>query len=121
MISKEKKVRINNACEFAYRESIFKHELKNKVIITAVTFVFTKQSADYIPNIQYADIQDRMLAEGKDPSKVTAQEVANIIITIREGKLPDRKKIGTAGSFFKNPVIEKDQFEKLLLEYPQFK
>ena len=117
----KKKVRTNNECRFAYRESIFKHELKNKVIITAVTFVFTKQSTDYIPNIQYADIQERILTEWIDPSTITAQEVANVIITIREGKLPDRKKIGTAWSFFKNPVIEKEQFEKLLLKYPQLK
>ena len=119
--SKEKKVRTNRECNFGYRESIFKHELKNKVIITAVTFVFQKQSSDYVPNIQYADIQERIRTEWKDPSKITAQEVANIIITIREGKLPDRKKIGTAGSFFKNPVIENNQFEKLLLKYPQLK
>ncbi|MEI8009003.1 MAG: hypothetical protein WCI00_06565 [bacterium] len=58
-----KKVRTNNECRFAYRESIFKHELKNKVIITAVTFVFKKQSSDYIPNIQYTDIQERLFAE----------------------------------------------------------
>ncbi len=116
-----KKVRTNNECRFAYRESIFKHELKNKVIITAVTFVFKKQSSDYIPNIQYTDIQERLFAEWKDPITITAQEVAHIIITIREGKLPDRKKIGTAGSFFKNPIVEKDQFEKLVLKYPQIK
>jgi UDP-N-acetylmuramate dehydrogenase len=47
--------------------------------------------------------------------------VANIIIAIREKKLPNRNTIGTAGSFFKNPVVRKDQFEKLLLEYPQLK
>lgn len=121
MVSKEKKIRTNSECKFAYRESIFKHTLKNTVIITAVTFIFQKQSAKYIPNIQYTDIQERILAEWKDPNKITAQEVADIIITIRESKLPDRKKIGTAGSFFKNPVIEKEQFEKLLLKYPQLK
>jgi len=63
MVSKEKKVRTNSACEFTYRESVFKHELINRVIITAVTFVFTKQSANYIPNIQYADIQERIRTE----------------------------------------------------------
>jgi UDP-N-acetylmuramate dehydrogenase len=47
--------------------------------------------------------------------------VADIIIAIRENKLPDWKTVGTAGSFFKNPVIEKDQFEKLLDKYPQLK
>ncbi|MCX6824459.1 MAG: UDP-N-acetylmuramate dehydrogenase [candidate division SR1 bacterium] len=119
--TKEKKVRTNNECIFGYRESIFKNALKNKIIITAVTFIFAKQSSDYAPNIQYNDIQENVASLGIDTSKITAQEVANIIITIREGKLPDRKKIGTAGSFFKNPVVEKDQFEKLLVKYPQLK
>jgi len=119
--TKEKKVRTNNECTFAYRESIFKNELKNNIIITAVTFVFAKQSSDYIPNIQYNDIQERIATLWIDPSNITAQEVANIIINIREGKLPDRKKIGTAGSFFKNPVVEKYQFENLLVKYPQLK
>lgn len=119
--TKEKKVRKNNECWFVYRGSIFKKELKNKVIITAVTFVFEKQSSNYIPNVQYNDIQESIKTEGKNPATITALELANIIIPIREGKLPDRKKIGTAGSFFKNPVIEKDQFEKLLLKYPQLK
>jgi len=91
------------------------------VIVTAVTFVFEKQSADYIPNIQYNDIQESIGEQGIDPSKITALQLANIIIKIREGKMPDRKKTGTAGSFFKNPVVGKDQFEKLLLEYPQLK
>ncbi|MEI6774500.1 MAG: hypothetical protein WCL18_07105 [bacterium] len=121
MVSKEKKVRTHDACAFTYRDSIFKHELQNKVIITAVTFVLEKQTPEYIPNIQYKDIQDVIARESRDPLTINAQEVANIIISIRESKLPDWTKIGTAGSFFKNPVIEKDQFEKLLLEFPQLK
>jgi UDP-N-acetylmuramate dehydrogenase len=56
--TKEKKVWTNSACEFTYRESIFKKALKDKVIITAVTFVFEKQTDDYVPNIQYNDIQN---------------------------------------------------------------
>jgi len=54
----QKKTRSNSACAFGYRDSIFKNTLKNKVIITAVTFVFEKQSANYVPNIQYNDIQN---------------------------------------------------------------
>ena len=119
--TQEKKVRTTSECEFAYRESIFKNALKNKVIITAVTFVFEKQSADYVPNIQYNDIQNSIWEKWIDPSKITAQQVADIIIKIREGKLPDRKKIGTAGSFFKNPIISKEQFELLLSKYPHLK
>lgn len=119
--TQEQKTWSNEACHFGYRESIFKKELKNKVIITAVTFVLQQQSADYIPNIQYNDIQNSIWAKSLDPLEITAQEVADIIIEIRQNKLPDRKKIGTAGSFFKNPVVTKDQFQKLLLKYPKLK
>ncbi len=121
LMTKEKKTRNASACKFGYRDSIFKQELKNKVIITAVTFVFNKQSSDYIPNIEYADIQQSILAAGKNPATISAQDIADIIIAIREKKLPDRTKIGTAGSFFKNPIVEKNQFEWLVLKYPQLK
>ena len=121
LVTKEKKTWSNSQCEFGYRDSIFKHEWKDKVIITAVTFMFIKQSIDYIPNIQYNDIQDSIAEKGMDPVTISAQEVANIIITIREKKLPDRTKVGTAGSFFKNPVISKEQFELLLSKYPHLK
>lgn len=121
LITKEKKVRSHSECEFGYRESIFKHALKNKVIVTAVTFVFEKESPDYLPNIQYSDIQERMGEQELDPLSISAQEVADIIIAIRESKLPDRKKMGTAGSFFKNPVITKEEYQILLLHYPTLK
>ncbi len=117
----EKKVRKNEECHFAYRESIFKNELKNKVIITAVTFVFEKYSEQYIPNIQYHDIQQLIWERIIDTSNITALQVAHLIIEIREKKLPDRTKIGTAGSFFKNPVVNNEQYEQLLLQYPQLK
>lgn len=121
IVTQEKKVRTNSQCEFAYRDSIFKNALKNKVIITAVTFVFEKQSQDYVPNIQYNDIQNLIGERNIDPTEITALQVANLIIEIREKKLPDRTKIGTAGSFFKNPVVSKDQYEKLLMKYEGLK
>ena len=121
VMTKEKKVRTNSGCHFGYRESIFKNELKNKVIITAVTFVLEKQSSDYIPNIQYNDIQNIIAEKHIDPSRITALQVANLIIEIREKKLPDWKKIGTAGSFFKNPIVTKDQYQSLLEKYPELK
>jgi UDP-N-acetylmuramate dehydrogenase len=117
----EKKVWTNSECRFAYRDSIFKNELKEKVFITAVTFVLQKHTSDYVPNIQYNDIQNVIGALWIDPVEITAQQVANIIIEIRENKLPDRTKIGTAGSFFKNPVVSKDQYEVLLAKYPELK
>lgn len=121
LVTKEKKTRSHSACQFGYRDSIFKHALKNKVIITAVTFVLEKESPEYVPNIQYSDIQERIGEQGLDPLTISAQEVADIIITIRESKLPDRKKMGTAWSFFKNPVITQKEYEVLLLKYPQLK
>ncbi len=121
LTTKEKKVRTNSDCKFGYRDSIFKQELKNKVIITAVTFVFEKQSTGYVPDIQYNDIQDSIWEQWIDPTEITAQEIANIIISIRENKLPDWTKIGTAGSFFKNPVLTQKQYEKLLVKYPELK
>ncbi len=119
--TKEKKTRTNSECEFGYRDSIFKNALKNKVIITAVTFVFEKQSANYVPNIQYNDIQNLIWERNIDPTEITALQVANLIIEIREKKLPDRTKIGTAGSFFKNPVVSKDQYERLLMKHEGLK
>lgn len=121
LTTKEKKVWTNSECQFAYRDSIFKHELKDTILITSVIFVFEKQSADYIPNIEYKDIQERIVAEWKNPSEISAQEIADIIISIRESKLPDWTTIGTAGSFFKNPIIAQEQYEQLLLKYPQIK
>lgn len=121
LTTKEKKTRSNVECKFNYRDSIFKHELKDKVIITAVTFKLQKNYEGYIPNTQYNDIQEIMTKQKKNPMTISAQDVARIIIEIRERKLPDRKKIGTAGSFFKNPVIEKDHYETLLKIYPELK
>lgn len=121
LVSKEKKVRSNAECQFGYRESIFKHALKDKVIVTAVTFVFEKESPEYVPNIQYNDIKERIAEQGLDLLTISAQEVADIIIAIRESKLPDWRKIGTAGSFFKNPVVSKAAYETLLLIYPDLK
>jgi len=119
--SKEKKTWSNEECRFSYRESIFKNELKGKIIITAVTFVLQTPTAEYIPNIQYNDIQNSIGAQQINPLEISAQQVADIIIEIRQNKLPDWKKIGTAGSFFKNPVISKEQYENLLVKYPQLK
>ncbi len=119
--SKEKKTWSNEECTFAYRESIFKNELKGKIIITAVTFVLQIPTAEYIPNIQYNDIQNSIGAQQINPLEISAQQVADIIIDIRQNKLPDWKKIGTAGSFFKNPVVTTEHFEQLLLTYPALK
>lgn len=117
----EKKIRTNKQCEFAYRDSIFKHALKDKIIITSVSFLFKKYSQTYIPTIDYKDIQDRIAVLGRRPELLSPKDIAEIIISIRESKLPDWTKIGTAGSFFKNPVVSKAQFDPIVSTYPQVK
>jgi len=86
-----------------------------------VSFLFKKYSQTYIPTIDYKDIQDRIAVLGRRPELLSPKDIAEIIISIRESKLPDWTKIGTAGSFFKNPVVSKAQFDPIVSTYPQVK
>ncbi len=98
----------NSECAFGYRDSIFKHQLKDKVFITSVTFRLNKQ---HKLNTSYGAIEQEL-----EKMKVTTPDIksiANAVIAIRSSKLPDPKKIGNAGSFFKNPTISKDQYNTL--------
>ena len=104
----------NAGCKFGYRDSIFKGELKSKVIVTYVTFKLSKLP---VINNNYADLSE-MLSMVETPS---IYDVRMAITAIRDAKLPDPAKIGNAGSFFKNPVIEKSVAEKLCEEYPDIK
>ena len=97
------------ACKFGYRNSIFKQEAKGKYIITSVTFKLTKSNHQL--HINYGTIASQLEETGiKNP---TIQEVSEAVINIRESKLPNPKDIGNSGSFFKNPVISKKQFDIL--------
>jgi len=102
----------NKECQFGYRNSIFKNELKGKYIITNVTFKLTKKN--HSTNISYGVIKS-LLTDIENPS---IKEISNAVISIRESKLPDPKKIGNSGSFFKNPVITKTVLKKIQLNYP---
>ncbi len=96
-------------CNFGYRNSIFKQEAKGKYIITSVTFKLTKRNHKL--NINYGAIASQLESTGiKTP---TIQDISKAVITIRESKLPNPKDIGNSGSFFKNPVISKSQFDSL--------
>jgi UDP-N-acetylmuramate dehydrogenase len=97
----------NYECHFSYRHSLFKE--KNNFIITSVTY---KLSATQQPKISYADL--KYLAD----DNLSAQIVRNEIIKIRNNKFPDWSVVGTAGSFFKNPIITKEQSMQLLAKYP---
>lgn len=101
------------ACNFGYRNSIFKQEKKGKFIITSVTFKLTKRKHKL--NINYGSIASELENEGiKNP---TIQDISKAVISIRESKLPNPKEIGNSGSFFKNPVISKVQYEALVKNF----
>lgn len=102
-------------CDFGYRNSVFKQSLKDQYIITSVRFKLTK--AKHQINIDYGAIREE-LAKLKvvDPQPA---DIAKAVINIRKSKLPDPKKIGNSGSFFKNPIIPKNQFTSLNAEYPE--
>lgn len=104
----------NEQCQFKYRDSYFKNEGKNKYFITKVKYALSKRN--HVLHTEYGDISKK-LAE-KNLNSVTIQDISASIMDIRRSKLPDPKEIGNAGSFFKNPVIQLKEFEKLLATYP---
>lgn len=101
-------------CKFGYRDSIFKNDLKNKVIITSVSFKLTK--TNHKLNMDYGAIKQQLDEEGV--KKPTIRDISDAVIEIRQSKLPDPKEIGNSGSFFKNPVILKTQFTELQKNFP---
>lgn len=106
----------NEACCFGYRESIFKHLLKGKAIILSVVYKLSKHPAI---NRSYADVEKYLT-----DNNITNPSPANIraaIIDIRRKKLPEVTEIGSAGSFFKNPVVDAATFNKMKEKFPEIK
>ena len=99
-------------CRYAYRESVFKQELKGKYAVTFVTYRLKKHP---VFHLEYGNIRAELEKQG---CQVDLENVRRIIIAIRQAKLPDPKVLGNAGSFFMNPVVPKMQFEELLAQYP---
>ena len=99
------------ACQFGYRDSIFKQELKHKVVITDV--ILTKR--EFPLNTSYGAIAQ--LLSSKGISTPSPKEIADVIIDIRTKKLPDPKQLGNAG-VFKNPIVDYDQLEQLKSSFP---
>jgi UDP-N-acetylmuramate dehydrogenase len=108
-IATGKTINLNNAqCNFGYRDSIFKNELKGKAIITSVRLKLSKKSK---VNSYYGSIAKEL--EAKKISTPTIADVSNIVRKIRTDKLPDPVQFGNAGSFFKNPIITNKLYESL--------
>lgn len=98
-------------CDFGYRESVFKHSLKGRVIITSIEVELSKEAN---PRLGYGDVIREVEARGG----ATLANIREAICSIRRSKLPDTAVLGNAGSFFKNPIVEKEVAERLLAEYP---
>lgn len=113
VITGEKKVFNAAECKFGYRESVFKHELKNRFMITSVTFRLSKQPK---VNTSYGAIETEL--KNMNVKEVGIKDVSQAVINIRTGKLPDPKKTGNAGSFFKNPEVKESVYLNLKVKYP---
>lgn len=111
----EEKVFSNAQCNFSYRNSIFK-EHEGRYIITYVVFKLHKQGH---PVTEYDRVQEEL--DAMNISNPTPSDVAQAIITIRDSKLPRVGELGTAGSFFKNPVVDEQKAQQLLEEFPDMK
>jgi UDP-N-acetylmuramate dehydrogenase len=110
------------ACKFSYRESVFKNQLKDKYIINRVVFKLTK--ANHKLNFSYGALEHELkvskcLSKNDEinTSDISLEDICDCIIKIRKSKLPDPDEIGNAGSFFKNPSVDKDLVSKLKREY----
>ncbi len=109
----EPKVFSADECRFGYRDSIFKREAKNKYIITDVTLRLNKKP---VINTTYGAIEKEL--EHMNVTSPTIGDVSNAVIKIRSSKLPDPKVIGNCGSFFKNPTIPIEKYDRLQHVFP---
>lgn len=100
------------ACAFGYRESVFKRELRDQYIITSVTFRLSKS---HTINASYGAIESEL--KQSNITNPTIKDISNAVIAIRSSKLPDPAKIGNAGSFFKNPVVDLAVLNKIKESY----
>lgn len=105
----------NSACEFAYRDSVFKHALFDRAIITSVSFRLSKRANCML---SYPALAERLAKKGNSTDSPTPIEVFNAVCEIRAEKLPLPSTIPNVGSFFKNPVISVEAYAKLLEAYP---
>ncbi|MES3031022.1 MAG: UDP-N-acetylmuramate dehydrogenase [Patescibacteria group bacterium] len=113
-LKKDEFVTLSNAeCRFDYRDSLFKKE-KGRYVILSVTFVLSREKS---LNHSYKDLTEYF--GRKHISKPTLAQVRDAVVEIRKGKFPDLTHVGTAGSFFKNPVVSVKKAEELVSKYPE--
>ncbi|MDG2431265.1 UDP-N-acetylmuramate dehydrogenase [Flavobacterium sp.] len=107
----------NADCHFGYRESVFKNEYKDQFIISSVVFKLTKKNHKI--NTSYGDITGELSKKGN--SNPNLKDVSDTVIAIRKSKLPDPKELGNSGSFFKNPIVLKKDFDPIHQKFPEMK
>jgi UDP-N-acetylmuramate dehydrogenase len=112
--SKQLKTFSNTDCNFGYRESIFKQDVKGLYIITSVMVQLSTKNHKL--NTEYGTISEQLNDMGI--SNPTIQDISKAVIAIRQSKLPDPKEIGNSGSFFKNPIISDQHLKKLKAIFP---
>ena len=103
-----------DACRFGYRDSIFKHDLRNRAVILDVSFALPRS---WQANLSYTELAKELAADGI--STPSAHEISEAVIAIRRRKLPDPAVVGNVGSFFKNPVVTQETHLALQEKYPQ--
>jgi UDP-N-acetylmuramate dehydrogenase len=103
----------NEECGYSYRQSRFKHDWKNQYLIIRVSY---RLSRTFTPHLDYGNIRAEL--EKKGIQEPTAQQLRDVIIDIRNAKLPDPKVMGNAGSFFMNPVVSREKFLSIQKDYP---
>ena len=101
------------ACDFGYRQSVFKNRLKEQYFILSITIKLLKKPKLHL---NYGAINDTLKLMGK--SKPNIKDVSQAVIQIRQSKLPNPSELGNSGSFFKNPIVENEKFKELKLNYP---
>ncbi len=113
--NREIKTFSKDECKFGYRESVFKSEAKDQYVVTSVVFRLTKRNHKI--NTSYGAIENELAS--KNITNPTLKDVSNAVIAIRQSKLPDPKVLGNSGSFFKNPIIAKTDFDKVHALHPE--
>ena len=106
----------NAECDYGYRTSIFKKALAGRYAVTHVVLVL---SHTFRPLTEYGGLAAGVDGLGKTPRNITAQELRNVVVSIRRSKLPDPAVMGNAGSFFTNPIVSHAKWEALHSEYPK--
>ena len=110
----------NRDCAFGYRDSVFKHKLKNQLLVSAVSFRLIKIASlrgAHHYRTEYGDV--RAMLETMKVQDLSLKAVSDAVCRIRRAKLPDPKELGNAGSFFKNPTVPQDLFKALTSAHPQ--